>query len=92
MLATVLNNFKYTYLFLSLEAELECCNAMLVPEPATAIMNSVTCVSEVCIGSVEMLLVDCGAVGISVPTFILTGYLNIQKFGKRALSPNQVLK
>jgi hypothetical protein len=48
---------------------------MLVVEHTTAILNLITGVYEICIGSVEILTADCGVVdggysgGISVPKF-----------------------
>jgi hypothetical protein len=66
---------------------------MFVVQAATGILNLITDVSEICIGSVEIATADCGVVGIrhsggisrpkvseiALPTFILTGYLNIQE-------------
>jgi hypothetical protein len=81
---------------------------MFVVQAATGILNLITGVSEICIGSVEILTADCGVAGIrhsggisrpkvpemALPPLILTGYLIIQKFEEKikVSSTNQVLK
>jgi hypothetical protein len=61
---TLLNNIKFTYLFLSLQAELVCCNTLLVVESATGLLNLITSLSEIYVHSTEILTTDYGVINV----------------------------